>query len=145
MRKFGVFVLLIVLACVFIFSGHAQNPAGQVITGGNVTAGGGSVFFDLAQATGLTRTAAGAVAPSPLNRFKVVDQGTCTMAAGTCAAQSLASTYAVAPNCLATYNGTGTLTGILKAPSTTTTVTPASSVGTVGGWLLLHYVTAKKA
>jgi hypothetical protein len=62
--------------------------------------------------------------------LKLRDQGQCTMAAGACAAQTLAHTYAVAPACIATWTGTGTLTGIIKIASTTTTVTPSSSVGT---------------
>lgn len=64
------------------------------------------------------------------NTVVIADQGSCTMTTGTCSAQSLSRTYTAAPNCFATWNGTGTLTGILKAPSTTTTVTPASSIGT---------------
>ena len=62
--------------------------------------------------------------------LKLKDQGVCTMSSGTCSAQSLGHTYAAAPPCFATWNGLGTLTGLIKAPSTTTTVTPASSVGT---------------
>lgn len=72
--------------------------------------------------------------------LKIKDQGTCTMSSGACSAQSLGHTYASAPNCFVNWNATGTLTGILKAPSTTTTVTPASSVGTdtaVVNWFCL--------
>lgn len=72
--------------------------------------------------------------------LKIKDQGTCTMAAGTCAAQSLGHTYATTAVCFATWNGSGTMTGIMKAASTTTTVTPASSVGTdtaVVNWFCL--------
>lgn len=58
------------------------------------------------------------------------ENGSCTMAAGTCSAQTLAQTYSAAPACFANWTGAGTLTGLLKVPSTTTTVTPASSVGT---------------
>lgn len=65
-----------------------------------------------------------------VGHLKIGDQGTCTMSSGTCSAQSLSYTYNAAPNCFATWNGSGTLTGLIKAPSTTTTVTPASSVGT---------------
>jgi hypothetical protein len=56
--------------------------------------------------------------------------GSCTMSAGTCGAKTLVQTYSSAPNCTATWTGSGTLTGFLSAPSTTTTVTPASSVNT---------------
>lgn len=72
----------------------------------------------------------GAVAPGSALRWKITDQGRCTMSAGTCSAQSLGSTYSSAPVCFLTWTGTGTLTGILKVASTTTTVTPASTVGT---------------
>lgn len=60
---------------------------------------------------------------------KIGDSGNCTMTAGTCAAQTLTKTYSAAPKCLLTWDGTGALAGTLKAPSTTTTVTPASSNG----------------
>lgn len=59
----------------------------------------------------------------------VPTSGNCTMVAGTCAAQSFGVTYVSAPVCFASWNGTGALAGILKVPSTTTTVTPASSNG----------------
>lgn len=61
--------------------------------------------------------------------FKIKDEGSCTMSSGACSAQTLGHTYTAAPLCFLQWNGSGTLTGILKAPSTTTTVTPASSVG----------------
>jgi hypothetical protein len=38
--------------------------------------------------------------------------------------------YEKPPQCFANWTGAGTLTGILKVPSTTTTVTPASSAST---------------
>lgn len=63
-------------------------------------------------------------------RFQIADMGTCTMSAGTCTGQTLKATYAAAPLCFASWNGSGTLTGILSVPSTTGTVTPASSVNT---------------
>ncbi len=63
------------------------------------------------------------------SRLKLSDQGQCTMAAGACAAQSLGSTYAVAPLCFLTWTGTGALAGHLKVASTTTTVTPTSDNG----------------
>jgi hypothetical protein len=64
------------------------------------------------------------------NSLKIGDQGSCTMKAGTCSAQRLSRTYTAAPNCVATWNGTGVLTGLLKVSATTTTVTPASSMAT---------------
>lgn len=73
-------------------------------------------------------TLAGAVGASNL-RLALSDMGQCTMASGTCPAQSLASTYASAPRCLTQYVS-GTLTGLVTAPSTTTTVSPQSTVNT---------------
>ncbi len=63
------------------------------------------------------------------SRVKITDQGSCTMTAGACAAQTLGSTYTTAPTCIGTWTGTGALAGTIKMPSTTTTVTPASSNG----------------
>jgi len=72
------------------------------------------------------------VGPMRLNagskaRLLLADQGSCVMAAGTCAAQSLGTTYTTAPICMATVITAGGTQGTLRAPSTTTTVTPASS------------------
>ena len=64
-----------------------------------------------------------------LNALKITDEGSCTMSSGACTAQPLSHTYAAAPKCFVNWTGTGTLTGLLKIPSTTSTVTPASSVG----------------
>jgi len=64
---------------------------------------------------------------NPATRMKIQDQGQCTMAAGTCTAQSFASTYAAAPLCFLTWTGTGALAGTLKVASSTTTITPSSS------------------
>lgn len=61
-------------------------------------------------------------------RLKLSDQGTCTMRSGTCTVQNLSTIYGAPPKCFANWTGTGTLTGALKVPSTTSTVTPASSV-----------------
>lgn len=64
--------------------------------------------------------------------FQITDMGTCTMASGACTAQAFPSsrTYAAAPKIWLQWTGTGTCTGLLKYTDTTTTVTPASSVGT---------------
>ncbi len=77
-------------------------------------------------------SASGISAPTGIfyNSLRIGDQGSCTMTTGSCSAQTLSHTYANAPNCIATWNGTGTLTGSVKVPATTTTVTPASSVAT---------------
>ena len=63
-------------------------------------------------------------------RFKLTDQGQCTMNSGACTAQPLGSTYTTAPLCTATWTGTGMLAGAIKITSNTTTVTPSSSTGT---------------
>lgn len=60
-------------------------------------------------------------------RLNLTDRGACTMTAGTCSAQALASTYTSAPTCVATWTGTGALAGTLKIASTTSTVTPSSN------------------
>jgi hypothetical protein len=61
-------------------------------------------------------------------RLQLSDEGTCTMRSGTCAPQNLSTHYGTAPKCFANWTGMGTLTGVLKVPSTTSVVTPASSV-----------------
>jgi parallel beta-helix repeat protein len=53
----------------------------------------------------------------------------CTMAAGTCTA-SFTANYATAPKCVGMWDGTGTLTGIVKAVTSTSNVIFTSSVGT---------------
>lgn len=84
-------------------------------------------FADGNSGTGSVLHATNSVAnPS---RLKLTDQGQCTMAAGTCAAQNLGTSYVTAPICFLTWTGTGTLAGALKVASTTTTVTPSSSDG----------------
>jgi hypothetical protein len=65
-----------------------------------------------------------------LSGIQIKDSGTCAMSGGNCPPQRLSKTYNAAPVCFANWNGAGTLTGILKVPSTPTTVTPGSSVGT---------------
>lgn len=79
---------------------------------------------------GLPGGATGIPGGAQYGKLNVSDKGTCVMAAGTCGAQALVGGYGAAPTCFATWNGTGTCTGILKAPSTASAVTPASSVGT---------------
>ncbi len=61
---------------------------------------------------------------------RLLDQGSCTMSSGACSAITLNHTYPAAPVCFVQWTGIGALTGILKAPTTSTTITPASSVGT---------------
>lgn len=61
------------------------------------------------------------------SKLSPTSRGTCTMVAGACMAQSLGATFSVAPVCLLSWTGTGTLAGVLKITSTTTTASPASS------------------
>lgn len=63
---------------------------------------------------------------------------TCVMASGACSAQTFTHAFNFAPVCTCSWTGSGTLTGAIKCPSTTTTVTPASAIGTdtaVIGWI----------
>jgi len=70
-------------------------------------------------------------APSQIPYLKMVDQGQCTVSNGECPVQNLASHfYDKPPQCFANWTGDGTLTGVLKVPSTTRTVRPASTVTT---------------
>lgn len=106
-------------------------PAGTLTT--NFNGVGVNDSAPSSPAAGPTQmSASGISAPTGIfyNSLRIGDQGSCTMTAGTCSVQSLSRTYTVAPNCIATWTGAGTLTGLVKVPSTTTTVTPASSVST---------------
>ena len=67
---------------------------------------------------------------SKAKRFKLTDQGQCTMSSGACTAQPLGSTYTTAPLCTATWTGNGMLAGTIKITSNATTVTPSSSTAT---------------
>lgn len=67
---------------------------------------------------------------SGIGGLKIKDQGNCTMVSGVCPSQTLGHTYGAAPICFGNSNGTGTLTGILKMPSTTTAVVPTSTINT---------------
>jgi hypothetical protein len=68
----------------------------------------------------------------------ITERFQCTMAAGTCSAQTLTHIYTNGNmSCTASWSGTGTLTGLIKVaitigsiPSTYATVTPSSTVGT---------------
>lgn len=73
-------------------------------------------------------------------RLKLSDQGVCTMVSGACSQQGFATPYNSAPVCFANWTGTGTLGGIIRLPSTTTYVTPQSTVNTDNaqvGWACL--------
>jgi hypothetical protein len=118
-----------------VTSGRGFHVLAPSILGGGNAINSVGVQIDQQKVTGITYgygiIQSGATDSNSLaGSLKIGDQGSCTMAAGTCAAQSLTHTYAVAPNCVGNWNGSGVLTGLLKFPSTTTTVTPASSVGT---------------
>ncbi len=64
-----------------------------------------------------------------LSGIEIKDSGKCVMSGGSCQPQPLSKTYNVAPLCFANWDGSGSLTGILRVPSTRTTVTPSSTVG----------------
>lgn len=64
-----------------------------------------------------------------LSGIDIKDSGRCVMTGGSCPAQPLSKTYNAAPLCFSNWDGTGSLTGILRVPSTRTTVTPSSTVG----------------
>ena len=81
--------------------------------------------------TAQVKGSTGAASFAQLNQTASGDfAGSCTMSSGACTAQSFGAAFNSAPVCTCSWNGTGTLTGGLKCPSTTSTVTPASSVGT---------------
>jgi hypothetical protein len=57
--------------------------------------------------------------------------GTCTMTAGACSAITFSTSYTAEPACVGSWDGqTGTLSGILKMMTTTSGITPTSTVGT---------------
>jgi hypothetical protein len=60
-------------------------------------------------------------------RLKLSDQGSCTMTSGACPQQQFATTYSSPPVCFGNWTGTGTLTGIISLPSTTSAITPRST------------------
>ena len=64
----------------------------------------------------------------PFSRLE--DLGTCAMSSGACEVITLNHTYTSAPVCVATWTGTGTLTGNIKASTTTNTLTISSTVNT---------------
>jgi hypothetical protein len=108
-------------------NGAASNITLPVGGGTTVYTDGLNYFTSSTQA-GLLNGSAGSIT----NRVKISDQGSCTMAAGACTVPiALASTYSAAPQCFATWTGTGTLTGFVKVTSSTTQITAlTSSVGT---------------
>jgi hypothetical protein len=64
-------------------------------------------------------------------RFKLSDQGLCTMMTGACPAQTFNSTYTAAPQCFASWDGSSSaLHGIIKIVATLSQVTISSSVNT---------------
>jgi hypothetical protein len=56
--------------------------------------------------------------------------GTCAMTSGTCSAQSFSAGYSNTPSCTCSWNGSGTLTGLLKCANGVSSITPASTVST---------------
>lgn len=80
----------------------------------------------LSGAHGIVRTARNG-AGAPGNKDAA---GRCTMSSGTCTTYTFTETYGTKPYCQITWTGVGTLTGLLKSNTTTTTLTPASTVNT---------------
>jgi hypothetical protein len=82
--------------------------------------------------TGVPVTFSGSpVTVTGAGRFKLSDQGLCTMTSGFCPAQTFNSTYSVAPQCFASWDASASpLTGIIKIATTLTQVTISSSVST---------------
>jgi hypothetical protein len=109
-------------------NGFELNKIGSAVTCGTFQVNSYPVTFPITTIqSGLNK----ALVHNFRGRFQIQDMGTCTMAAGTCPAQTLASAYSAGfPKCFLQWTGSGTLTGILKAPTTTSSVTPASTVNT---------------
>lgn len=63
-----------------------------------------------------------------INQWNNDYSGTCTLTAGACPVYNFLVAYAVAPKCIASWNGTGTFTGILKVASSTTQLTITDTV-----------------
>lgn len=129
------------LPLVAVDGGMIRSDVGSAIVGTTVTStvGTGTAPFSVASTTPVANLAVencsgcllqGASQVKPRGRFKLADQGQCTMVAGSCTGQNLGSTYNTTPLCMVTWTGTGKLTGILKVTSTHTMVTPGSSVDT---------------
>lgn len=89
---------------------------------------GGNVGIN--NGTAIPGTALDVVGTVRATSLTITDEGSCTMTAGTCSAQALSHTYTGAAKCFVSWNGGGTLTGILKIPATSTNTTPASSINT---------------
>lgn len=84
-----------------------------------------------------TTSGSGGSSPCPIvhtaggniNQWNNDYAGTCTMNGSTgCPAYSFGVTYTVAPKCSASWNGTGTLTGLIKAATSTSQLTITSTV-----------------
>lgn len=54
-------------------------------------------------------------------------RSSCVMASGTCGAQSFGIKFRIAPKCLASWTGAGTLAGVLRISSVTASATPSST------------------
>jgi len=119
------------------YSTSSVNDLAITGSGGtlSVNASNGAVGLSIPLGSGAVSlgTGAGGAATVTItagSRFKIADQGSCTMAAGACSAQALGSTYTAAPACFASVTTAAGTRGFVGAPSTTTTVTPTSSSGT---------------
>jgi hypothetical protein len=90
----------------------------------------------------------GGVNGAHIGTLKLLDQGNCTMngaSPGTCTAQNLSRAYVAVPQCLVTWDGTGTCAGRLSCSTTTAggsggvgSATPASTAN--GDTCHVHWV-----
>jgi hypothetical protein len=147
LRQRIIFLSALLLGVTLLVLGQGQNfPGGttgtvtfvnNTITGGvsggtlSIQSGGNNNLSILQSGSGtLTVGSAGGFSATRAvfsGRVQIGDEGSCTMAAGTCTAQSFVATYTVAPKCFVTVAIAAGTQGFYAALSTTTTVTPASS------------------
>ena len=90
----------------------------ELIGTGGVGSETGNAAVALLSATHLNQQATGNYA------------GTCTMTGGACPAQTISPSYSGTPVCQCTWNGTGTLTGLIKCIHTASSITPTSTINT---------------
>ena len=90
----------------------------ELIGSGAVGSETGNAAVALLSATHLNQQATGNYA------------GTCTMTGGACPAQTISPSYSGTPVCQCTWNGTGTLTGLIKCIHTASSITPTSTINT---------------
>lgn len=95
----------------------------------NIAEGASADSLDISS-TGLITTAKQIRTHGLLQNANGNFANSCLMTSGACTAQTFTAAFNFTPVCTCTWSGSGTLTGAIKCPATTTTVTPASTVGT---------------